>query len=106
MSLDSVLVRYGRRTVTPATAGVTPDVTPKPAWIGACTPVTAVTAENPTGWLELDRKPPPDPTDWHELAREYHAHHFNCQTCIAAGRGAQYGLRCGVGAALWRAYSD
>ena len=52
----------------------------------------------------------PDPTDdplnWKELAAAYHAHHFNCPTCIAAGRGSRYGLRCGVGAALWQAYSD
>lgn len=43
MALDSVLARYSRRTVTPVTPAVTPDVTPEPAWIGACTPVTAVT---------------------------------------------------------------
>ena len=39
-------------------------------------------------------------------AQAYHAHHFNCHTCIAAGRGSRYGLRCGTGAALWRDYSD
>jgi len=43
---------------------------------------------------------------WLNLDRAYQAHHFKCSTCIAAGRGAVYGLRCGVGAALWRAYSD
>ena len=32
-------------------------------------------------------------------------HHFNCPTCKAAGRGKQYGQRCGAGMALWRAYS-
>ncbi len=37
----------------------------------------------------------PEPTDWRALAAAYHAHHFNCATCIAAGRGRQYGLRCG-----------
>lgn len=47
----------------------------------------------------------PEPTDWRALAAAYHAHHFNCPTCIAAGRGKRYGLRCGAGAALWRAYS-
>lgn len=55
-------------------------------------------------WLDADAAN--DPSDWHELAAAYHAHHFNCRFCIAAGRGAQYGLRCGVGAALWRAYSE
>ena len=45
------------------------------------------------------------PPDWHALDAAYLAHHFNCPTCIAAGRGTRYGLRCGTGAALWRAYS-
>ena len=49
--------------------------------------------------------PPGNPLDWKELAAAYHVHHFNCPTCIAAGRGSRYGLRCGTGAALWRAYS-
>lgn len=45
----------------------------------------------------------PAAIDWRELDRVYLAHHFNCPTCIAAGRG--YGLRCGTGTALWAAYS-
>jgi len=49
--------------------------------------------------------PPEDPSDWKELAAAYHAHHFNCPTCIAAGRGSRYGQRCGAGMALWRVYS-
>jgi hypothetical protein len=49
--------------------------------------------------------PPENPSDWKELAAAYHAHHFNCPTCIAAGRGPRYGQRCGVGMALWRVYS-
>jgi len=48
--------------------------------------------------------PPENPLDWKELAAAYHAHHFNCPTCIAAGRGSRYGHRCGVGTALWSAY--
>jgi hypothetical protein len=48
----------------------------------------------------------PEPADWHTLDAAYLAHHFNCPTCIAAGRGSRYGLRCGTGAALWRAYSE
>ena len=51
-----------------------------------------------------DPEPPNDPSTWHELAEAYHQHHFSCKTCQAAGRGSQYGLRCGVGASLWRAY--
>jgi len=37
-------------------------------------------------------------------AANYHAHHFTCNTCIAAGRGAAYGPRCKQGAALWADY--
>ena len=46
------------------------------------------------------------PPDWHALDAAYLAHHFNCPTCIAAGRGSRYGLRCGTGAALWCAYAQ
>ena len=49
-------------------------------------------------------EPPADPHAWRELAQAYHQHHFNCSTCIAAGRDEVYGLRCGAGAALWTAY--
>lgn len=41
---------------------------------------------------------------WLHLDRAYQAHHFKCPTCKAAGLG--YGLRCGVGAALWGSYQD
>ena len=41
---------------------------------------------------------------WLHLDRAYQAHHFKCPTCKAAGKG--YGLRCGAGAALYRAYED
>jgi hypothetical protein len=47
----------------------------------------------------------PEPADWHALDAAYLAHHFNCATCISAGRGSRYGFRCGTGAALWRAYT-
>ena len=48
----------------------------------------------------------PDPASWSVLDAAYQAHHFSCPTCIAAGRGSRYGLRCGAGMALWRAYSE
>ena len=38
-------------------------------------------------------------------AQAYHAHHFSCHQCIAAGRGIRYGRRCAVGLALWRDYT-
>ena len=32
----------------------------------------------------------------------YHMHHFNCSSCISAGKG--YGKRCSVGSSLWFRY--
>lgn len=51
-------------------------------------------------------EPPADPNAWRELAQAYHAHHFNCPQCIAAGRGAVYGDRCDVGSLLWSCYQN
>ena len=53
-----------------------------------------------------DPEPPPDPNAWRELAAAYHVHHFKCSTCIASGRGAVYGMRCGAGMALWINYQN
>jgi hypothetical protein len=39
-------------------------------------------------------------------AQAYHAHHFNCHPCIAAGRGNRHGSRCAVGLALWNTYLE
>ena len=50
-------------------------------------------------------EPPANPAAWKELSDAYHRHHFACAVCIAAGRGARYGMRCGVGRSLWAAYS-
>jgi len=47
---------------------------------------------------------PVNPSNWKELAAVYHAHHFICPTCIAAGLGSRYGQRCDVGIALWHSY--
>ena len=47
---------------------------------------------------------PDNSSKWKELAATYHAHHFSCPTCIAAGRGSGYGQRCNTGTALWTAY--
>ena len=51
-------------------------------------------------------EPAADPHAWRELVEAYHAHHFSCTVCISAGRGAMYGLRCGVGAVLWGIYAS
>ena len=47
-----------------------------------------------------------EPGAWRALAVPYHQHHLKCPTCQAAGRGTQYGLRCGVGKTLWAAYQN
>ena len=47
----------------------------------------------------------PESADRHALDAADLAHHFNCPTCIAADRGTRYGMRCGAGTALWRAYT-
>ena len=54
---------------------------------------------------------PPKPVkhvdqNWKPLALAYHAHHFKCHVCKAAGRGSNYGPRCGVGASLWTGYQN
>jgi len=43
---------------------------------------------------------------WRVLSKAYYQHHFNCQWCICAGRGARYGKRCDVGAQLWQNYAE
>ena len=52
------------------------------------------------------QQPLKNPVDWKELAAAYNSHHFNCLTCIAAGRGSRYGQRCGTGMSLWRLNCD
>lgn len=51
-------------------------------------------------------EPTAHPADWRDAAEAYHAHHFGCPQCQAAGRGAGYGPRCGTGAALWNIYQN
>lgn len=107
--------------VTPVTPDFEGGVTPEPAWIGVVPPVTPVTPHlsdaresaqiwaiegetSPSARPALPPAPAPDVENWRVLASAYHQHHFGCATCIAAGRGVRYGLRCGVGAALWADY--
>lgn len=62
--------------------------------------------ENKEALIEALQPPEPAAIDWRELDRAYQQHHINCTTCIAAGRGARYGLRCGAGSALWATYQN
>ena len=115
MGLKSLTARLqSLAAVTLVTPAKPTGLQPKPAWIGACTLVTPYFGDACTntqiGQLgdaandpapEPEPEPPADPNAWRELSEAYNAHHFDCHTCIAAGRGAQYGPRCGAGAALW-----
>ena len=106
MSLVSLLKKGSLRgtAATPATFA-----TPAPFHLPAVATVATVATVAVAKRDELaanDPEPPSDPHAWKELAAAYHAHHFNCPTCIAAGLGSQYGQRCGVGMAFRRAYSD
>ena len=101
MSLVSLLKKGSLR----GTAAATPAIFATSAPLVLSTVATVAVAKRD----ELpanDPNSPPDPNAWRELAQAYHAHHLKCSTCIAAGRGAVYGLRCGVGAALWVNYQN
>lgn len=92
----------GYQCKAPIHAGCTPD-TPDTSRLVDAGEVSQVLPLSETV-NEQAHEPPSDPRHWHELAAAYYLHHFNCPACIAAGRGAGYGLRCGVGAALWNEY--
>jgi hypothetical protein len=119
MGLKSLLARLQSRTAeTPDTsekntgyqgnapihAGCTPDTPDTPDFVDT----REITQISQLGVAVNDQElePQTDPNTWRELAAAYQAHHFNCSTCIAAGRGSQYGQRCGAGMALWRAYCE
>ena len=104
MRLASLLKKgslRGSASATPATFA-----TPAPLVLSPVATVATVAVAKRDELAANDAEPPADPNAWKELAAAYHAHHFNCPTCIAAGRGSRYGQRCGTGMALWRAYCD
>lgn len=108
---------------TADTAGTMQAYQAQPAWALVCTPDTCkkintqAHAENdlllgdlltttPTGPRRIFRQRGPWLTGTEQSAAQaYHAHHFNCPICIAAGRGNQYGERCAQGLALWIDYT-
>jgi hypothetical protein len=106
--------------VTPVTPEKIMGLQENPLRINAVTPVTPVTSTNTNSREVFQTQPQPgalnpaspasserrDPNAWRELAAAYHLHHGKCHVCIAASKGAMYGLRCGAGAALWVAYQD
>lgn len=92
----------------------------KPAWALACTGDTGDTCIKINSDLQTtDATPTPSQGRAKRLFKQrvpwlrgseqsaavlYYAHHFNCHTCIAAGRGTRYGRRCADGQALWNTY--
>ena len=109
MGLKSLIERLQKRLAdTPDTLEKNMRYQRKAPIHAGCTPDTPDTScfVNTEAANDLALEPPADPNAWRELAAAYYAHHFNCSTCTAAGRGAGYGLRCGFGAALWNCYQN
>jgi len=93
----------------------------QPAWALGCTGDTAETCgEINADCQTTDAAPTPTQSEPKRICRRrgpwltaqqapdakpYHAHHFHCPHCIAAGRGIRYGRRCAVGLALWNDYT-
>ena len=117
MGLKSLMQELkNRASVPPVPPEKSAGDTPQPAWIKAVPPVPLVPlhfadtcelvpigeAANAPALAEPETLA--NPNAWRELAEAYHAHHFGCLDCIAAGRGAGYGPRCAVGIALWNIY--
>lgn len=106
---------------TADTVGKIQTYQPEPAWTLACTGDTVDTAGKISASdqvteaaatpaqsdpMRIFRKRGPWLTGRESMdAQAYHAHHFHCPTCIATGRGTQYGTRCEVGLALWNTYT-
>ena len=106
---------------TADTAGNMQAYQAQPAWALACTGDTADTCRQTNSDIQTTEAAP-TPTlaepkrlfrqrrPWltgaeQSAAQAYHAHHFNCHTCIAAGRGIRYDRRCAVGLAMWLTYT-
>jgi hypothetical protein len=111
MSLADLLKRGSLREF--ATATVATVATHGPFYPSTVARVaTVAVAKAPASKVEgqapdpaADHPAPDNAVNWHVLDGAYMAHHFNCKTCTAAGRGIRYGLRCGAGAALWALYA-
>ena len=106
---------------TADTAGNMQAYQAQPAWALASTGDTADTCRKTNAGIQTaEAAPTPTQTGPKRLfrlrgpwltgteqsaAQAHHAHHFNCHTCIAAGRGIRYGGRCAAGLALWSDYT-
>jgi len=100
LALDASIVAAGGSLALPGER-TTPSEPTTPT-----TTTTTTTTAQPHAKKPLFRQRGPWLTGTEQsAAQDYHAHHFNCHTCIAAGRGIRYGRRCAVGLALWHAYT-
>ena len=92
----------------PWALGCTLDTPATPEKINADIQSTEATATpTQTEPRRLFRQRGPWLTDTEQsAARVYHAHHFSCHHCIAAGRGIRYDRRCAVGLAMWLTYTE
>ncbi len=113
------LVRYVRDTAD--TVGDFQAFQTQPAWTLACTVDMGDTCKKTKADIQTTKAPTtPTQTGARRVFRQsrpwltvlqaggekaYHMHHFNCPRCIAAGRGARYGVRCAVGLVLWNDYT-
>jgi len=113
MALKELMIRLkNRASDTPDTPEKNMGYQLKPSVYAGCTPDTPDTScfDDAREKSQVQRScsaandAATDPNAWRELAPAYHGHHFRCPLCKVAGRGAEYGLRCGAGAALWWAY--
>ena len=104
MSLVSLLKKGSLRSAATATPAIF--ATPALLDVSTVATVATVAVAKRDELVANDPELPLDPQVWCELAAAYYAHYFDCPTCIAVGRGGQYGQRCGAGMALWRAYCD
>ena len=80
-----------------------PAEAPAPTAPAPCTPAPATGTRAAPAPAAMPAPAAPDP-NWRAVRDAYYLHHQGCPVCIAAGKG--YGLRCGIGAALWRSYSN
>lgn len=101
---DTSQLKTGYQHKTPIQAGCTPDTPDTSCFIDTRPNKLNGQFGEPVSDPALE--PAADPTTWRELAKAYRTHHHVCRRCIAAGRGSIYGLRCGVGTALWNSYRD
>jgi len=109
MGVNEVTAWARRRLAEQArAAGSAPASAPAPAPApapAASQPRPAADSDGPRVLAMPGAKDEGPAPNWRALDKAYQLHHMACAVCQAAGRGANYGPRCGTGASLWSAYS-